>query len=217
VTLRLIKEHLRIGSRLVEVGAGTTPVAPFLAGLGYVLDTVDPSEIHRTWPPAQDWNEWGFLDYAAAGLAHRSWNCTLGDLPKSTMFDGAISISVIEHLPAADRRALLRDIAVRVNPGGLMVLTVNLTRGGMELWNQNSGRVVDDPALHGTFQDVINEGTSVGFELVESDIVREWGDVEVGIGLLVMRRREPSLTRWRRSWRNLRRTGRSSGQDSSLA
>ena len=217
VTLRLIKEHLPIGRRLVEVGAGTTPVTPFLTGLGYVLDTVDPSEIHRTWPPAQNWNEGGFLDYAAAGLAHRSWNCTLGDLPKSAMFDGAISISLIQHLPAADRRAFLRDVAVRVHPGGLMMLTVNLARGGMELWNQSSGRVVDDPALHGTFQDVINEGSSVGFELVESDIVREWGDVEVDIGLLVMRRREPLLTRWRRSWRNLLRTRRSSGQDSSLA
>lgn len=217
MTVRLMKEHLRIGSRLVEVGAGTTPVAPFLTGHGYVLDTVDPSEIHRTWPPGQDWNEWGFLDYAEVGLARRSWNCPLGDLPKSTVFDGAFSISVIEHIPAVDRRALLNDIAVRVRPGGLMVLTVDLTRGGMDLWNRNSGKVVDDPALHGTFQDVINEGASVGFELVQSDIVREWGDVEVDIGLIVMRRRQPPLTRWGRLLRNLRRTGRSSGQDRTLS
>ena len=99
VAVGLVIEHLPAGSRLVDVGAGITPLAPFLTSRGYVVDTVDPSEIHRAWPPAQDWNEWGFLDYAEAGLGHRSWNCTLDELPESTVFDGVFSISVIEHIP----------------------------------------------------------------------------------------------------------------------
>ena len=111
VAADLIMEHLPTGSRLVDVGAGITPLAPFLTGRGYEVDTVDPSEIHREWPCAQDWNEWGFLDYAAEGLGHRSWNCTIGELPESAIFDGAVSISVIEHIPATDRRELLEDIA----------------------------------------------------------------------------------------------------------
>ena len=37
----------RQGSRLVDVGAGITPLAPFLTSRGYVIDTVDPSDIHR--------------------------------------------------------------------------------------------------------------------------------------------------------------------------
>jgi SAM-dependent methyltransferase len=205
VAAELILEHLPVGSRLVDVGAGVTPLAPFLAGRGYVIDTVDPSDIHRTWPPAEDWNEWGFVDYAEAGVGHRSWNCTLGELPESTVFDGALSISVIEHIPATERRALLNDIALRLRPGGLMVLTVDLARGGNDLWNRNRGQIVDD-RRHGTFRDVISECAAAGFELIRKDVVREWGDVDVDIGLIVMRRAEGSVKPWRRALRRLRPT-----------
>jgi SAM-dependent methyltransferase len=217
VAAGLVMENLGAASRLVDVGAGITPLAPFLTGNGYVVDTVDPSEIHRAWPPAKDWNEWGYLDYAEAGLGHRSWNCSLDELPESTVFDGAFSISVIEHIPATARRALLTAMAVRLRPGGLMVLTVDLTRGGLDLWNKNMGQIVDESGGHGTFPDVIAEATSAGFDLVRNDVVREWGDVEVDIGLIVMRRREPFLTPWRRAWRTLRRTGRPEALDRPFA
>jgi hypothetical protein len=212
VAAGLIMEHLPAGSRLVDVGAGITPLAPFLTAQGYAVDTVDPSEIHRVWPPSQDWNEWGFLDYAEAGLGHRSWNCTLDQLPASTVFDGALSISVIEHVPATERRALLGAMALRIRPGGLMVLTVDLTRGGLDLWNRSMGQIVDRPDRHGTFGDVINEGKAAGFELVHQDVVREWGDVEVDIGLIVLRRTAVA-TPWWRALRVLRRTGRAAPQD----
>ena len=215
VAADLIMEHLNVGSRLVDVGAGITPLAPFLTSQGYVVDTVDPSDIHRDWPPAQDWNEWGYLDYAAAGLGHRSWNSTLGELPESIVFDGAFSISVIEHIPATERRALLEAIATRLRPGGLVVLTVDLTRGSEDLWNRNMGVVVEKPGRHGTFRDVITEGNSAGFELVRKDIVREWGDVEVDIGLIVLRRKEQFATPFRRAWRTLRRSGRAAPSDRS--
>ena len=81
VVAQLIAEHLPPGSRLVDIGAGVTPLAPFLTSRGYVVDTVDPSPIIRSWPPQPDWNEWDFLDYGEAGLANRSWNCTLDELP----------------------------------------------------------------------------------------------------------------------------------------
>ena len=204
VTTDLIFEHLEVGSRLVDVGAGVTPLAPFLTAHGYVVDTVDPSDIRRTWPPKQDWNEWGYLDYAEAGLAHESWNRPLGELPKSSVFDGVVCVSVIEHIPATGRRALLKAMATRLRPGGVMVLTVDLKPGGMELWNRNMDQTVDKPGRHGTFQDLITEGSTAGFELVRSEIVRKWGDVEVEIGLVVMRRNEPSPPTWRRALRTLR-------------
>lgn len=203
VAAGLVMEHLPAGSRLVDVGAGVTPLAPYLTRHGYVVDTVDPSDIRREWPPARDWNEWGFVDYAEAGLGNRSWNCTLGDLPETTAFDGVVSISVIEHIPATDRRALLRDIAQRLHLGGLMVLTVDLSRGGFDLWNRNRGQVVD-ARRHGTFQDIIDEGAASGFELLRQDVVREWGDVDVDIGLIVMRRTGVAKP-WRRAARKLRR------------
>ncbi len=213
VTTGLIFEHLQAGSRVVDVGAGITPVAPFLTARGYVVDTVDPSDILRIWPPTQDWNEWGYLDYAEAGLGHRSWNCTLDQLPKSSVFDAVVSVSVIEHIPATNRRALLKAIAARLGPGGVMILTVDLTRGGVDLWNRNMGQIVDKPGRHGTFQDLISEGSSAGFELVRTEVVRQWGDVEVDIGLIVMIRKESPVTPWRRARRTLRRAARSAIPD----
>jgi SAM-dependent methyltransferase len=217
VAAELVMEHLPADSRLVDVGAGVTPLTPFLTSRGYVVDTVDPSEMYRKWPPADDWNEWGFLDYAEAGLGHRSWNTTLGELPESTVFDGAFSISVIEHIPATGRRALLKDIALRLRPEGLMVLTVDLARGSLDLWNRNWGKIVDERRRHGTFGDVINEGTSAGFELIRKDVVRDWGDVEVDIGLVVMRRNGSPPPSRRRAFRGLRRLDRSAVPDAAPA
>jgi hypothetical protein len=188
VVARLITDGLPAGSRLVDVGAGVTPLAPYLTSLGFVVDTVDPSPNHRVWPPQPEWNEWDFLDYAAVGLAHRSWNCTLDELPTRPLFDGAYSVSVIEHVPAAGRRSLLADIAARVREGGLVVLTIDLVRGADDLWNRNLGVEVEDLATHGTLADVIRECTLVGMELVDQQVVRDWGDTAVDIGLLALRR-----------------------------
>jgi hypothetical protein len=204
VVARLVREHLPAGSRLVDVGAGVTPLAPYLTSEGYVVDTVDPSTIRRTWPPQPDWNEWDYLDYGQAGLAHRSWNCTLGEVPRKVPFDGAYSVSVIEHLRAEDRRALLADIAGRVRRGGLVVLTIDLVRNGDDLWNRNRGIAVEDPGVHGTFDDIVAECAALGLELFEQERVRHWGDVEVDIGMVALRQTvAPSPPRWRDLGRRL--------------
>jgi hypothetical protein len=188
VVAQLIAEHLPRGSRLVDVGAGVTPLAPYLTSRGYVVETVDPSAVVRQWPPQPDWNEWDYLDYGAAGLAHRSWNCTLDQLPTEPPFDGAYSISVIEHLPSTIRRCLLRDISARTALGGLVVLTIDLVRGSDDLWNRNLGVVVERAADHGTFDDVVGECAAVGLETFSKDAVRDWGDTSVDIGLLALRK-----------------------------
>jgi len=155
---------------------------------GYVVDTVDPSPNVRSWPPQPDWNEWDFLDYGAAGLAHRSWNCTLEKLPRRPPWDGIYSISVIEHVPAATRRSLLRDIAIRTRPGGLVVLTIDLVPGTDELWNLNLGVEVENPAHHGSVDDVVSECAAVGLELFRQEVVRDWGSSRVDIALFALRR-----------------------------
>jgi hypothetical protein len=195
VVAGLIAEHLVRGSRLVDVGAGVTPLAPYLTGQGYVVETVDPSPVVRQWPPQPDWNEWDFLDYGAAGLAHRSWNCTLEQIPTEPPFDGAYSISVIEHLPSSIRRGLLRDISARTALGGIVVLTIDLVRGSDDLWNRNLGVVVEPLADHGAFDDVVSECAAVGLETFSKETVRDWGDTSVDIGLLALRKTaEPPMT-----------------------
>jgi cyclopropane fatty-acyl-phospholipid synthase-like methyltransferase len=198
----LIAQHLPAGSRLADVGAGITPLAPFLASRGYVVETVDPSENLREWPPQPEWNEWGFLDYAAAGLAHRSWNCTLDQVPRTPAFDGIYSISVIEHVPANVRRALLDDISARTRPGGLVALTIDLVPDSDELWNLNLGVVVEPRAEHGNLHDVLRECAAVGLEVLRHEVVRDWGDSRVDVALLVLQRTDPSA---RKRWRDLGR------------
>ena len=166
VVTGLLRDELAPESRIVDVGAGISPLVPYLGRLGYVIDTVDPSPVRRTWPPKPDCNEWGFLDYADAGLAHRSWNCTLEELPPEPPFDGAYSVSVIQDLRAADRRALITEIATRVRPGGLVVLTIDLVRDGDDLWNRNHGVQVEEPTHHGTIADVVAEAAACGLELL---------------------------------------------------
>ena len=91
-------------------------------------------------------------------------------------FDGIYSISVIEHVPATVRRALLADISARTRLGGLVVLTIDLVRGSDELWNLNLGVEVEDLAVHGTFQDVSKKVRMVGLELFRDEVVRDWGE-----------------------------------------
>lgn len=198
----LVAANLPAGSRLLDVGAGVTPLAPFLSNRGYLVETVDPSDILRPWPPQPDWNEWGFLDYAAVGLAQRSWNCMLDQLPRTPPFDGIYSVSVIEHMPAAARRALLADISARVRPGGLVALTIDLVPGTDDLWNLNLGVVVEQRSDHGTLPDVVEECAAVGLDLLGTEVVRDWGDSRVDVALFVLRR---GGTTGSRRWRDVGR------------
>jgi len=213
VVARLVTEHLEPGSRLVDVGAGVSPLAPFLSARGYLVETVDPSPIRRDWTDHLEWNEWGFLDYAATGLASRSWNRTLDRVPSRPLFDGACSVSVIEHVPAEERRSLLADMSARTRTGGLVVLTIDLQPGTDDLWNYNRGVQVDDPSAHGTLQSVVEECSAVGLELFYEERVRDWPVTHVEIGLLALRQRAPvRVNRWRAvreslRWRPLRRGG----------
>ncbi len=188
VVFDLLVDRLGPGSRLVDVGAGVTPLPPYLTLQGFMVDTVDPAENVRGWPPQADWNEWDYLDYGQRGLAHRSWNSTLDRLPRRRSFDGALSVSVIEHLPASDRRDLLAELANRVRIDGWVILTVDLVRGCDSLWNRSRGLVVEDPAVHGDFDDLVAECRAVGLDLVHQEKVRQWGEGEVDIGLLVLHR-----------------------------
>jgi 2-polyprenyl-3-methyl-5-hydroxy-6-metoxy-1,4-benzoquinol methylase len=192
VVASLVETHLPPGSRLLDIGAGVSPLAPFLTNRGYEVDTLDPSPVHRDWADHKEWDEWHYLDYGSAGLARKSWNCTLGELPREASYDGIYSVSVIEHVPASARRVLLNDISLRLRTGGLAVLTIDLVPGTEDLWNMNLRVQVDDPAVHGTLSEVIGECARVGLEVFHQETVRDWPDTHVEIGLLVARQIRPS-------------------------
>jgi 2-polyprenyl-3-methyl-5-hydroxy-6-metoxy-1,4-benzoquinol methylase len=182
--LQAVPKHALIA----DIGAGVNPLVPFLSQRGLRVHTIDPSSLRRLWPIELTANEWGFLDYGEAGLGERSWNCTLQEIDDELEFDLMYSVSVIEHLPAVDRRELLFEISRRLHPGGLLVLTVDIVRGTENLWNRSEGRDVDPPGEHGDMDSVTDEATAAGLLPVERTIIRDWGDVPVDIGWLVFRR-----------------------------
>jgi 2-polyprenyl-3-methyl-5-hydroxy-6-metoxy-1,4-benzoquinol methylase len=175
------------GAVVADIGAGVQPLVPYLTEHGYVVDTVDPSVTHRSFPVSLDCNEWGYLDYGSAGLARASYNTTLEHLPQECAYDIVMSVSVVEHLPGPVRRELLGEAVRRLRPGGALVLTVDITPGTDELWNRSEGAEVEPAGIHGDFSDFLEELRSVGLTIVGSEIVREWGNGPVDIGIVVAR------------------------------
>ena len=116
------------GGRIVDIGAGVNPLVPYLAARGYEVDTVDPSP-QNPGVAAQA----GLDRMGIPRLRRHRHGPKVVELParrtaRRSKFDAAYSISVIEHLTAADREALLLAIAERVRTGGVVILTVDLAR-----------------------------------------------------------------------------------------
>ena len=104
-------------------------------------------------------------------------------------------------------------VSLNISPNTFVTETFNLNIGQTATTGITYERPLTIQYANNTVSDVITEATAVGFELVRSDVVRGWGDVEVDIGLIVMRCREPTVTPWRRAWRTLRRTSGSAMLD----
>ena len=82
----------------------------------------------------------------------------------------AVSVSVIEHIPATVRRAGLKAMSTALEPGGVMVLTVDLVKGSRQLWNRVLDIEVEPLEVHGSVEDMIAEAAQVGLRLVHQEL-----------------------------------------------
>ena len=178
---------LEPGATVLDVGAGVSPIPLHLDAIGFSVTTVDPSTIDRAGQDPATWDEWGYLDYAHISPRVRSFNTTMEELPAELTFAMIYSVSVIEHLTASARRALLVEAHRRLDPGGHLLLTVDITTGSPQLWNMNAGEIVDTTEPHGTFCDLLEEVRSAGFEIVDVGSERDLG-LHVELGCIVARR-----------------------------
>lgn len=157
----------------LDLGAGVSPVPLVLARNGWSVTTVDYSETKRSLGEEGNLNEWGFLDYSEADRGIRSVNedFSRADFAPGS-FDVLYSISVIEHMPAAIRRAVVDAIGKCLGSGGTLVLTLDLVPGTLRLWNRDRGKPVEDAKAHGTLDDVLSELGGAGIDVDHLEIRR---------------------------------------------
>jgi hypothetical protein len=146
----------------LDVGAGMSPIPLALSELGLSTIAADPDSQKQTGRYVG--GEWSWTDYGAWGV--RSVRAGIEDaVYKPGTLGIAVSVSVVEHVPARVRRHGLKQLAVELERGGLLVLTVDLVPGGRQLWNRVLGVEVEPLSTHGTVTDLIAEADSVGLRL----------------------------------------------------
>ncbi len=165
-------EDLSAGSRVLDVGAGVSPMPLWLANRGVLVDTVDNHPITRTLPPAEDWNAWGFFDYRQLHLNAASHHEAIGEFHSACRFDAVYSICVLAHMSRVMREDTLRRCRGWLRSGGRLLLTIDLIPSTDFLWNRSEGREVEPLLVHGTADDVVRQLTSVGFRLNQSRVLR---------------------------------------------
>lgn len=116
---------VKAGDRVLDVGGASTIFSFYLASMGCAVVVVD-----------NDWNNCGTIynsDYVAQKM---EWDMKTFDrdifkpLPFSeNYFDHVFSICVIEHLPSAVRRYMMKELGRVVKPGGIVSLTTDYDHG----------------------------------------------------------------------------------------
>lgn len=165
-------ELLATGSRVLDVGAGISPLPIVLARRGLQIDCIDKSPTTRTMPAAADWNEWGFFDYSAVDARIRSYHCDARDHVPDDLYDRIYSVSVIAHMAATEREEAVGRIAEWLKPGGRLLLAVDLLPKSDFLWNRSEGVEVEPPTEHGTVDDLLATIERAGLRVTERTIRR---------------------------------------------
>lgn len=148
------------GGTAADFGAGKSPVPLALADLGYRTFVVDPDTLEGRYG-----NEWDFVDYRRWGIETKKAGME-DRVFEAGALDVAVSVSVIEHLPAEKRRLGLHEMSAALRTGGLAVLSIDLMPDGKHLWN----RIVDEIeplSEHGTVDEFVSECEQAGLHVVE--------------------------------------------------
>lgn len=162
-------ESLPAGSRILDLGAGVTPLPLFLAEKGFRVHTIDPHPTVRTRTATSNWNEWGYFDYGELHTNLTSAHCAISDFASDAAFDAIYSVSVLAHMRRTVWEDALRRCHALLRPGGLLLLAIDLVPATDFLWNHSAGREIEATDLHGTIYDVIDQLSSLQFAVEEAE------------------------------------------------
>ena len=153
------------GKRIVDIGAGCSPLPFHFAAAGAHVTTIDYS---NPVPSHQTTGEWGFLNYKDLNPAITSINADATSVSLRDI-DAAYSVSAIEHMPATVRRAIIRRASEWLKVGGLLLLTLDMEPESDVLWNRDRGKDVEDRNIHGNLDDVRSELASARLRVDECE------------------------------------------------
>jgi 2-polyprenyl-3-methyl-5-hydroxy-6-metoxy-1,4-benzoquinol methylase len=159
--------NLTVGSRILDIGSGVSPIPIMLAERGMLVSCVDAHPRVRRLLNRSDWNEWGYLDYSLFSPHLRSFHTDIQTFVSKEKFDAIYSISVLEHMPRNVWERTLEQLPQWLNPSGYLFLTLDLIPGTYALWNKSEGRVVDPHENHGGLKDITDRLTTLGFAFEE--------------------------------------------------
>lgn len=160
--MKQVADHGSGSGKAVDFGAGKSPIPILLAERGYSTFVVDSDQLEGEYA-----NEWQWIDYGRWGVkTHKAGM-------EDRIFDegslsAAVSVSAIEHMPAADRRKAIGEITRAVRPGGVVVLTIDVLPDGEHLWNF-AVDAIEPPEIHGTIDGFLDELTTSGLKLQRRD------------------------------------------------
>ena len=160
------------GSRVLDVGAGVSPVPLYLAKKGLLVDCVDNSKHIRTFPDTKSWNEWGFLDYGALHPSLKSHHCDITQFAPSARYDAIYSIAALAHMRRGIRENALNRCREWVQPNGLLLLAIDVIPSTDFIWNRSEGVEIEPPIQHGTIDDVLDQLKRSGFRVDEFRVMR---------------------------------------------
>jgi hypothetical protein len=162
--------------RILDIGAGISPVPLLLARDGARVVTIDN---HRKLcdPDTENprkWNDWGFLDYAQfdSRITSRHADVLTADFERRA-FTTVYSMSVVEHMTAEVRCAMWPRVHHWLDDAGLLLLTLDLVPGTERLWDLAEGQRVDAQDEHGDLSDVVTELEDAGFRVTKTQVLRD--------------------------------------------
>lgn len=165
-------ESLPPGARVLDVGAGVSPLPIVLAQRGLRVECVDNSPTARTMPVTADWNEWGFFDYSVVDVRIQSYHRDVREHVPVQPYDRIYSVSVLAHMTRAEREEAADLVRQWLKPGGRLLLAVDLLPKSDFLWNRSEGVEVEPPIDHGTVDDLLAPLERAGLRVTERRIRR---------------------------------------------
>ena len=165
-------ESLPAGARVLDVGAGVSPLPIALARRDLLLECIDNSPSTRAMPVTAEWNEWGFFDYSVVDVRIQSHNLDVREHVSAQTYDRIYSVSVLAHMTRIEREETVELVSQWLRPGGRLLLAVDLLPKSDFLWNRSQGVEVESPLEHGTVDDLCRSVGRAGLRVTERKIRR---------------------------------------------